>query len=164
MELMVLPKGSSYVVQDKKDRMLYSIKKKGFGMRYTLLDASGYDLYSLLQTDESRKPIFKIILNDDTFMEMRCITLFLNPTMECEGSGMKFTLKSKDMINFDIIKNGNNVGSILLKSTITEDLSFDIIIENVDFDDYIPLFAVAIEKTFGDISKELIKSKAAPQA
>ena len=41
MELFVIPKGSKFFVQDKKERELYTVKKKTFGNRYLLLDASG---------------------------------------------------------------------------------------------------------------------------
>ena len=42
MEITILVKGNKYTVQDKQERLLYSVKKKGFGSKYLLLDASKY--------------------------------------------------------------------------------------------------------------------------
>lgn len=154
MELLIAPKGGNkYVVEDKKSRLLYSVKKKGFGGRYILLDASNYNLYSLLQTGDERKPSFSVILNDATFMTMTCKSLFLDPTIEAEGKDMKFTLASKDRKDFIIYKNGANVGALKTLVTINGELHYEIQIDNVAFDDYIPLFAVAIDRAFGDMNK-----------
>ena len=159
MDVMILPKGGNFVVQDLKNRVIYVAKKKDFkGMRYTLLDASNYDLYTLLQLEEGRKPRFKIVLRDETFLEMQCLSLFLDPSIECEGKGeakhMKFALKSKDRRNFDIVKNGKSIGTITTKTLISGDLSYDLTIDDADFDDYIPLFAVALERAFGEYNRE----------
>lgn len=154
MELLVVPKGSSkYVVEDKKSRLLYSVRKKGFGGRYVLLDASNYNLYSLLQTGDERKPSFTIILNDATFMTLTCKSLFLDPTIEAEGKGMKFSIASKDRKEFVIYKNGASVGGIKTLVTLNGELHYEIEIDNVAFDDYIPLFAVAIDRAFGDMNR-----------
>lgn len=153
MELKVLPKGSKFIVQDNKSRHLYTVKKKGFGAKFILLDASDYNLYTLAQTEEGRKPAFTIILNDDTFMTLTCKSLFLDPTIDAEGQGMKFSIASKDRKEFTIIKNDAAVGSIKTLQTMSGDLQYEIKIENIAFDDYIPLFAVAIDRTFGDMNK-----------
>ena len=153
MELLVLQKGNKYVVEDKKQRLLYSVKKKGFSSRYTLLDASNYNLYSLLQTGDERKPAFTIILNDNTFMTMICKSLFLDPTIEAEGSGMRFTLASKDRKNFTILKDDAEVGKITTRTTLNGELQYEVEIDNYVFDDYIPLFAVAIDRAFGDMNR-----------
>ncbi len=153
MELLVTPKGSKFLVQDKKSRLLYTVKKKGFGGRYNLQDASDYNLYTLLQTEEGRKPGFSIILNDELFLKLTCKSLFLDPTIECEGKDMNFTLSSKERKEFKIIKNGAVVGTIKTVSMLSGDLQYEIEIENTAFDDYIPLFAVAIDKAFGEMNK-----------
>ncbi|MGN0579815.1 MAG: hypothetical protein ACI4JE_03000 [Ruminococcus sp.] len=153
MELVVLPKGGKFVVQDKKSRLLYTVKKKAFGSRFILLDASEYNLYTLLQTDDGKKPAFKIILNEQTFMSLTCKSLFLDPTIEGEGNGMRFSLASQDRRNFRIIKNDAEVGSIKTLTAVSGDLHYEIEIENTAFDDYIPLFAIVIERAFGDINK-----------
>ena len=155
MELLVAPKGGNkYIVEDKKQRLLYTIKKKGFGQKYNLLDASNYVLYTIVQTGDDRKPAFTIILNDTTFLKLECKSLFLDPTISAEGKGMKYAIASKDRRNFDIILNENTVGKIKTKVTVSNELHYDIEIENTAFDDYIPLFAVAIDKTFGDMNKQ----------
>lgn len=155
MELLVVPKGGNkYVVEDKKQRLLYTIKKKGFGQKYNLLDASNYVLYTIVQTGDDRKPAFTIVLNDTTFLKLECRSLFLDPTISAEGKEMKYAIASKDRRNFDLILNGETVGKIKTKVTVSNELHYDIEIENKAFDDYIPLFAVAIDKTFGDMNKQ----------
>ena len=62
MELNIASKGSKYLVQDKKARLLYTVKKKGFGTgQYNLMDASNYILYTLVQLTGDKKPSFSII-------------------------------------------------------------------------------------------------------
>lgn len=153
MELLVIPKGNKFVVEDKKSRLLYSVKKKGFGGKYILLDASNYNLYSLIQTGDERKPSFSIILNDVTFMTIVCKSLFLDPTIEAIGKDMKFKLASKDRKIFDIFKDGVQVGSMKTLTTVNGELQYEIDIDNMVFDDYIPLFAVAVDRAFGDMNK-----------
>ena len=104
MKLFVIPKGSKFAVQDEKDKRLYTVKKKSFGNKHILLDQNEYELYSLEQTINGKKPEFQIVLNDDSFMNMRCLSVFLDPSFECYGNGMNFLLKSKDRKNFEIIK------------------------------------------------------------
>lgn len=153
MELTVAEKGSKYVVEDKKSRLLYTVKKKGFAQRYILLDASNYNLYTLVQEGDSRKPVFSVILNDDLFLRMECRSMFLDPTITAEGKGMNFSIASKDRKNFDIILNDIKVGKIITKFAASGALQYDLEIENTAFDDYIPLFAVAIDKAFGEMNR-----------
>ena len=155
MELNIASKGSKYLVQDKKARLLYTVKKKGFGTgQYNLMDASNYILYTLVQLTGDKKPSFSIILNDEVFLNVECKSMFLDPTITAEGNGMSYKLASKDRKNFDIILNDATVGHIKTKSAISGDLQYDLDIENTAFDDYIPLFAVAIDKAFGSINKQ----------
>lgn len=153
MELNVMPKGNKFIVQDKKSRLLYTVKKKGFGAKFVLLDASEYNLYTLIQTEDGRKAAFTIILNDETFMTLTCKSLFLDPTIDAEGEEMKFSITSKERKNFTIIKNGTAVGRIKTIQTMSGDLQYEIEIDNTAFDDYIPLFAVAVDRAFGDMNK-----------
>lgn len=153
MELTIAEKGSKYVVEDKKSRLLYTVKKKGFAQRYILLDASNYNLYTLIQDGDSRKPQFSVILNDDLFLKMECKSLFLNPTITAEGKGMNYAIASKDRKNFDIILNDIKVGKIATKYGVSDTLHYDLEIENTAFDDYIPLFAVAIDMAFGEMNR-----------
>ena len=153
MELTVAEKGSKYVVEDKKSRLLYTVKKKGFAQRYILLDASNYNLYTLVQEGDSRKPVFSVILNDDLFLKMECRSMFLDPTITAEGKDMNFSIASKARKNFDIILNDIKVGKIITKFAASGALQYDLEIENTAFDDYIPLFAVAIDKSFGEMNR-----------
>lgn len=153
MELLVASKGNKYIVEDNSHRVIYSVRKKGFSARYNLYDASDYVLYTLIQEGDERKPSFTILLNDGVFLKMACKSLFLDPTISAEGKDMKFAIASKDRRNFDIILNDNHIGKITTKRTLSGDAHYDIEIENKFFDDYIPLFAVAIDKAFGEINK-----------
>ena len=155
MELAVASRGNKYIVEDHNQKVIYTIKKKGFGQRYILLDANNYNLYTFIQTGDVKRPFFTVILNDDTFMKMECKSMFLDPTITAVGArGLKFEIKSKDRKNFDIILNGNPAGKISTKSGVAGDLQYDIEIDNKAFDDYIPLFAVAIDKAFGEMNRQ----------
>lgn len=153
MELMVLIKGNNkYTVEDKKSRLLYSIKKKGFNnSKLNLLDASNYNLYTLMTTGEMS---YTIVLNDDTFMLINCKSKFLDPTIDCEGKQLKYILKSKNSRDFSIIVNDEEKGMIKTNVSVAGELQYDISIEDKIFDDYIPLFAVVIDKIFGDANRQ----------
>lgn len=160
MELIMSMKGSKYIVQDKAQaRQIYSVKKKGFGAgRYVLLDASNYQLYSLMQASDERKPVFVISHNDVSIMQLVCKSLFLDPTINVEGkdiqgAALKFDIASKDHKNFELIKDGTVIGSINTKMSATRELMYDITIDNKYFDDYFPLFALAVDLTFGDMNR-----------
>ena len=154
MEFVVISRGNKYIVEDKKQKLMYNIKKKGFGQRYILLDASNYNLYTFIQLGDERKPFFNIVLNDDSFMKMECKSLFLDPSISATGKNMKFLITSKDRKNFEIILNEKLVGHIATKVGVTGDLQYDVDIENTAFVAYIPLFAVAVDKVFGEMNKQ----------
>ena len=159
MELFLVPKGNNkFTVEDKKKRLLYTIRKKAFGGTFFLLDASGYELYSFVQTVQGKKPEFEIILNDKLFMNVRCLSVFLDPSIEFEHQsekfkGIKYVLKSSDRKNVTLLRNGAEVGSARVITAVDNELRYEINIENAYFDDYVPLFALAVEKAFGDINK-----------
>jgi hypothetical protein len=153
MELKVIGKGPKYTVLDKNDKLLYSIKKKGFGARYNLMDASNYNLYTLVQTGDAKRPTFTIILNDNVFMTMECTSMFLDPTIKVRHKTMKFEISSKDRKEFNIILDGNNVGHIQSLVGVNGEMQFHINVDNTAFDDYIPLFAVAIDKAFTEMNR-----------
>lgn len=154
MELMVLSKGNNkYSVEDHKGRLLYTVKKKAFGQKFNLLDTNEYILYTLAVTGDERKPAFIIILNDVTFLKMECKSLFLDPTLTAESKTMKYAIVSKDRKDFDIVLNDKTIGHIKTMYAVGGDLQYDIDIENSAFDDYIPLFAVAVDKAFGEMNR-----------
>jgi len=154
MEIMVVPKGGGYTVQDKKDRIIYNIKKKSFGgQRYTLHDVSGYELYSLLPLELGRKPRLRIVLNNQSFLEMQCTSMFLDPSFHCKGDRMTFLLKSLDRREFTMIKNDTAIGTIMTRQLVSGDLIYEMVIDDKEFDDFYPLFAVAFDKSFGEINK-----------
>ncbi|MBR6385802.1 MAG: hypothetical protein IKS03_06770 [Ruminococcus sp.] len=175
MELIISSKGHKYFVTDKKGRPLYSVKKKGFGAgKYVLLDARNYHLYSLVSVGEERKPAFNISHNDRGIIGLTCKSMFLDPTIivkgkDTSGSEVNYALASKDHRNFDIIipqppkedseedeessEDEGKVGSIKTMLTASGDFQYEIEIENKIFDDFIPLFAVAIDLAFGDMNR-----------
>ena len=84
---------------------------------------------------------------------MECKSLFLDPTIVARGKEFTFELRSKDRKEFEIVKNGNSVGHIHTLSAVNGEFQYGIEIENTAFDDYIPLFAVAIDRAFGEMNK-----------
>lgn len=160
MELTISIKGSKYVVQDKKrNRQIYTIKKKGFGGgRFLLMDASNYQLYSLMQVSDERKPTFIISHNDVSIMQLACKSLFLDPTINVEGkdiqgTDIKYDIASKDHRNFEILKDGIAVGTVKTNVNMNKELQYDLVIDDKVFDDYIPLFILAVDLTFGDMNR-----------
>lgn len=156
MELLLLIKGNNkYIVEDKKSRLLYSIKKKGFGnTKFILLDASNYNLYTLMNTTSTdSKPTFTVILNDATFMLITCKSRFLEPTITCEGKNLSYALTSQNRRDFTITFNGEEKGKIETNVSASGELQYDITIEDKMFDDYIPLFAVVVDKIYGDANR-----------
>ena len=160
MELTISTKGSKYVVQDKKrSRQIYTIKKKGFGGgRFLLMDASNYQLYSLMQVSDERKPTFIISHNDVSIMQLACKSLFLDPTINVEGKDIqgtviKYDIASKDHRNFEILKEGLSVGTVKTNVNMNKELQYDLVIDDKVFDDYIPLFVLAVDLTFGDMNR-----------
>lgn len=154
MDLMLLIKGNKYSVEDKKSRVLYTIKKKGFGnTKLVLLDASNYNLYTLMTTGALS---YTIVLNDATFMLISCKSKFLDPTIVCSGKDMSYTLTSKNSRDFTILIGDEEKGKIVTNVSGTGELQYDITIEDKIFDDYIPLFAVVVDKIFGEANRQKI--------
>ncbi|MCR5599565.1 MAG: LURP-one-related family protein [Ruminococcus sp.] len=153
MEIQVSGKNGKYTVVDKNGKLLYNVKKKGFGAKFNLMDINNYNLYTLVQTGSSKSPTFTIILNDNVFMVMQCTSLYLDPSFKVRHKTMNFEINSKNRKDFDIILDGKNVGSIKTLVAVTGDLQYHVTIENTAFDDYIPLFAVAVDRAFGEMNK-----------
>ena len=155
MELIIFIKNNRYIVQDKKQRTIYTVKKKGFGNgKFGLHDASDYRLYSLIQTGEDRKPTFTITHNDATFVRVSCQSLFLDPTLVFKGKEATYELASKDHRNFIFKKDGVEQGKLVTNLSVSGELQYSFEINDKIFDDYFVLFAVAVDKVFGDMNRE----------
>ena len=156
MKLTIVAKpGAKYIAQDSNNKVLYSVKKKNFDSKYDLFDKVNYNLYTFAQVGVAdKKPIFHIILNDATFMTIECKSLFLDPTLVCRNKTIKYELVSKDRKNFDIIVEGNAVGHVNTQEGVSGDLQYDLEIDNRYYDDYVVLFAVAVDKSFGELNRE----------
>lgn len=162
MELLITANGNKYTIQDKgKGRTIYTVKKKGFGAgKYVLLDTSNYNLYSLVKTGEDRKPSFIITHNGAMLIQLSCKSMFLDPTINVKGKNLskesvEYVITSKDRREFDIINNETSVGQIKTLRTMNNELQYEMEIENKIFDDYIPLFAVAVDLIFGELNKSV---------
>lgn len=157
MKLIVAAKGSGkYVVTDQKSRTIYTVgkTKKLFGNPITTLyDASGYSLYTMQKTASGKKPTFRIDFNDAPFMTVVCKSIYLDPSLIFEGQGLKFNVKSKDRLNFEIIRNGVTTGKMETEKQTNGDQLFVIEIDDKAFDDYVPFFAVCADKSFRDLNK-----------
>jgi hypothetical protein len=154
MELLIVPKGNKYTVQDKKQRTLYVIKKKAFGGGlYLLLDSSEYQLYSFAVTGDARKPTFDILHNGAIYMKVYCKSMFLDPTIIAENDSMSYSLVSKDRKEFEMYLGTEHIGHMKTLTTMQGELHYDMEIDDKAFDDYIPLFAVAADKAFGEMNK-----------
>ena len=154
MELIITAKGNKYSVQDRKNRLLYTVKKKGLGMtRFVLLDASNYHLYSIIQDGDERKPSFHLTHNDNLLMTLMCRSLFLDPTIIVENKEIHYQIASKDRKNFEIIMDGEVKGTIKTLFTASGDFQYELEIDNKVFDDYLVLFVVAVDRTFSEINK-----------
>ena len=160
MELMISVKGNKFTVTDKKQqRLLYTIKKKAFSSgRFILLDASNYQLYTIVQTSDDRKPTFSITHNDVSIMKLDCKSLFLDPTItvagkDTAGTKINYSIASKDHRDFQLLKDDMNVGKLVVHLTVSGELQYEIEIDDKVFDDYIPLFAIAVDLTFGNMNK-----------
>jgi hypothetical protein len=84
---------------------------------------------------------------------MECTSLFLNPTITAKNKTMRFEITSKDRKNFDVVLNEANVGSIQSLLGVNGEMQYHFDIDNKAFDDYIALFAVAIDRAFGEMNK-----------
>lgn len=86
-------------------------------------------------------------------MSMECTSLFLNPTIKAKNKTMHFEITSKDRKAFDIFLNDANIGHIDSLMGVNGEMQYHFNVENTAFDDYIALFAVAIDKAFGEMNK-----------
>jgi uncharacterized protein YxjI len=152
MELYIVPKGAGkYSITDNKDRNLYNVTKakKLFGNPITTLhDASGYALYTMQRTASGKKPAFQIVFNDEPFLK----SIYVDPCVIFEGKN-KYELKSKDGKNFQMYMDGTVIGKLETSRQANNDPRYFIQIEDKFFDDFIPLFAVCIDKCFSGLNK-----------
>ena len=149
MELMIIPKGSGkFDVVDGKGRKIYSVTKKRKLMGNpitTLHDASGYALYTMVRTASGKKPSFQIIFNDALFMTVQCKSLYVDPSILYEGDPGKFELKGKSAADMELKTNNQVIGGVVTEQQSNGNPKYKLTIDDQYFDDYIPLFAVAVD-------------------
>ena len=148
MVLYIIPKGSKYTVQDEKGRIIYTIKKKGFGGKLQLFDASGYEMYTMTSDFSEKHPSFHILLDDKPYIMVKCKSRFLDPSLMGQGNMGMYWLKSQDRIRFDMTRNDVYIGSIRAQSMPKGDVQFEMKINDKEFDDALPFFAVCIDFSF----------------
>ena len=152
MELIVIPKGSGkYSVTDEKDRKIYTVNKKRklIGNPITTLhDASGYVLYSMVRTASGNKPAFDITFNDAHFLDAKCKSLFVDPSIIFSGPGGEYMLKGKDTSFFSLTKDGEEIGTLKKEKQANDEPMYLLSVTDKMFDDFIPLFAVVADKCY----------------
>lgn len=157
MELIIIPTGQGkYTVTDTKDRKIYSVtkKKKFVGMPVTTLhDVSGYALYTLIRTESGVKPAFQIIFNDAVFLHARCRSFFVDPAIDLEGDGGKYTLKGREHAHLKIKIDKTEIGSIDTEKQANNQPKYILHMDDKYYDDYVPLFAVVVDKCFNGTNK-----------
>lgn len=156
MQLVVFIKGNNkYSVEDKKGRTLYNIKKKGFGNnnKLFLLNSSNYHLYTLIGSGMDSLS-YTIEHNDSNFMSVICKSKFLAPMIiECKGNSISYKLVSENRRDFKIMSDEEQKGTIETYVSSSKELQYEINIDDQLFDDYIPLFAIAVDKIFGETNR-----------
>ncbi|MBR3628865.1 MAG: hypothetical protein IKN55_00110 [Oscillospiraceae bacterium] len=152
MELIVIPKGSGkYTVTDEKDRKIYTVNKKRklIGNPITSLhDASGYVLYTMVRTASGNKPAFDITFNDAHFLDAKCKSLFVDPSITFDGPGGQYLLKGKDTSFFTLQKGSETIGSLKKEKQANDEPMYLLSVDDKYFDDFIPLFAVVADKCY----------------
>lgn len=155
MELIIFIKNNKYIVQDKNQKTLYTVKKKSLSSgKLGLYDQNNYRLYSLVQTGEDRKPTFTITHNDASFIRVSCKSLFLDPTLTFKGKEATYELVSTDRMNYTLMKDEKELGKLETGVSVSGELQYKFQINDKVFDDYFVLFAVAVDKTFGGKNRE----------
>lgn len=146
----MVPKGSKFDVINERDKKVYTIKKKILGnTRYILKDKNNYELYVLQPITGGKRPAFNIMLNEKLYLDVKCTSMFLDPSIEASGEGGNYLLKSTDRKNFDIIVAGKSVGSITILTLLNGDIQIETEINDKAYDDVIPLLALSAQLTFG---------------
>ncbi len=157
MELLVTSKGAGkFSVTDNKDRVLYTVVKarKLFGSpTTTLYDASGYTLYTMKRISAGSKPEYEVQLNDRFFMKVQCKTMFIDPCIQFENADSIFELKGKNHLHFELFKNENVIGTLTVEKQVNNEFVYTLNFEDEYFDDFFPLFAIAVDRCFGEINK-----------
>lgn len=148
MVLYIIPKGSKYNVQDEKGRIIYTIKKKDFGGKMQLFDASGYEMYTMTSDFSQKHPSFDILLDGNPYIMVKCKPRFLDPSIVGQGNMGTYWLKSQDRMRFELTKDDVNIGSILSQPMPKGDVQFEMTINDKEFDDALVLFAVCIDFSF----------------
>ena len=148
MVLYIIPKGRKYNVQDEKGRIIYTIKKKGFGGKMQLFDASGYEMYTMTSDFSQKHPSFDILLDGKPYIMVKCKSRFLDPSIVGQGNMGTYWLKSQDRMRFELTKDDVNIGSILSQPMPKGDVQFEMTINDKEFDDALVLFAVCIDFSF----------------
>ncbi|MBR1897976.1 MAG: hypothetical protein IJ825_03760 [Oscillospiraceae bacterium] len=157
MELTIIPKGSGkFEINDPKGRKIYSVtkKRKLMGNHITTLhDASNYALYTMVRTAAGKRPSFQIIFNDAVFLNVQCKSLYVDPSILFEGQGGKYELKGKTSKNLELRTQGQLIGGIVTEEQSNGMPKYQLTIEDKFYDDFIPLFAVAVDKCFSTANK-----------
>ena len=157
MKLIIIPTGSGkFTITDDKERKIYSVtkKRKLIGNPITTLyDASDYALYTMVRTAAGIKPAFQIIFNDAVFMTVQCKSLYVDPCITFIGQGGEFELKGMTADNLVLRTGGEEIGTLKTERQMNNDPKYLLTVDNMRFDDFMALFAVAADKCFNGKNK-----------
>ncbi len=149
MELNIVPKGSKFLVQDSAGRLAYTIKKKGFGYKYVIYDASNYALYTMSGDFTEKHPIYMVThdSNADPVLWIKCKSRFLEPSMIIINADCEYLLKSEDKINFILWKEKEQVGSMTVNKMPNGDVQYSFTVSDKEFDDAWPFVALCVDSS-----------------
>ncbi len=150
LELNIVPVRKQYQVEDKKQRVIYTIKRK-WG-KYAISDANGYELYVLADPKDSYEPEFSILLNNKRKGSVRCVSKFVHPKLVLKADDIKLTLATEDHMHYTITNDDNEERGTLTVVPVSNGFRFELQIEQVDFDDYIPLVPLAAIQAIAPIA------------
>lgn len=150
LELNIVPVRKQYQVEDKKQRTIYTIKRK-WG-KYAISDANGYELYVLADSKDNYEPEYSILLNNKRKGSVRCVSKFVHPRLELKADGLKLTLATEDHMHYTITNDRNEERGSFTVIPVSGGFRFELQIEQVDFDDYIPLVPLAAIQAIAPIT------------
>ena len=150
LELNIVPVKKQYQVEDKKQRTLYTIKRK-WG-KYAISDTNGYELYVLADPKDSYEPEFSILLNNKRKGSVRCVSKFVHPKLVLKTDDIKLNLATEDHMHYTLTNDNDEERGTLTVIPVSGGYRFEMTIEQEDFDDYLPLVPLAAIQAIAPIS------------
>lgn len=149
MELNITPKGSKFLVQDSTGRLVYTIKKKGFGYKYVIYDASSYALYTMSGDFTEKHPIYMVThdSNADPVLWIKCKSRFLEPSMIIISADCEYLLQSTDKTHFILWKNKEQVGTLDANKMPNGGTQYSMTVSDQEYDDAWSFLALCVDSS-----------------